>query len=161
MLAFDARSMTVDSLAEDLTPLVRRSMPKLAATLVWPILGLVIRIVLWVLIRRYGSVVGPLISAVLPVIGSALRQEVREWLESFEKMMRPFPADMPASVREAYIPPVQVSATKVFTRPGDALSPDIGFRNSASNSLQADGESMVAAIGVTKIGLSKPGDPGK
>lgn len=161
MIAFDSRTLSVDTLAEDITPLVKRAMPKMALPFLWPILGLVVRIVLWVLVRRYGRVIGPVSEAIVNGLGPALRDDVVEWLRGLVKLCNPFVADVPASVREASIIPLAALPTEVFVRPSEALTPKIGIRSSTSTSKQVDGDSCVTTNVSAKIEVLKPEEPPK
>lgn len=98
-------SLTVDTLAADLAPHVEAAvvaeLPAWARWVVRRVLPLLLRLVLWVLIGRYGVFAGPLIAALIAMVGTGLRPEVLAYLSALEDLVTTPPYKMPVYAARA------------------------------------------------------------
>ena len=103
-VSFEASEMTVGAIVDDIAPIVRKAMPRFAFVIAWPVLTVLIRVVLWVLIAKFGPRIAAVVDVASGSLGPALKPECLRWLEAFSRLANPSPLVIPEGVLAAVGP---------------------------------------------------------
>lgn len=98
-------TLTVETICDDLRPHVEAAIltevPAWARWVVRTLLPILLRLVVWVLIGRYGVFVGPLLGVLIGSAGTYLRPEVLGYLSALEDLVDTPPQAMPRYAAKA------------------------------------------------------------